>query len=119
MITEFEIMLDIYTEVNNNIEQLKASRQRFVEIHKAIDLLDNNYFETKYTDEIFKQYLNVYNDDNETFNELLSNLDMLKINIQDKIKNMCNHEWINDTIDINPDRSQNICYCVKCEVTRK
>ncbi len=30
----------------------------------------------------------------------------------------CNHKWIYDLIDINPDKSINICYCCKCELTK-
>ena len=31
---------------------------------------------------------------------------------------ICIHEWIYDLIDINPDKSINICYCCKCELTK-
>ena len=34
-----------------------------------------------------------------------------------KIFKMCNHEFIEDTIDIDPDRSKNIRYCRICEYT--
>jgi hypothetical protein len=30
-------------------------------------------------------------------------------------KNQCNHEYITDTIDITPEKSQEITYCVLCE----
>lgn len=48
------------------------------------------------------------------------------INIEDELSNnqnivvnICSHEWIIDYIDISPELSQKICYCVKCEVTKK
>ncbi len=31
---------------------------------------------------------------------------------------ICVHEWIEDYIDICPETSKKICYCVKCEVTK-
>lgn len=34
------------------------------------------------------------------------------------INSICCHEWIIDYIDISPELSQKICYCVKCEVTK-
>jgi hypothetical protein len=34
-----------------------------------------------------------------------------------KIFKMCNHDFIEDTIDIDPERSQNIRYCKICEYT--
>ena len=32
---------------------------------------------------------------------------------------ICCHEWTTDYIDISPELSQKICYCVKCEVTKE
>ena len=32
---------------------------------------------------------------------------------------ICSHEWIIDYIDISPELSQKICYCIKCEVTKE
>jgi len=34
------------------------------------------------------------------------------------IQNSCNHEFIEDVIDINPDESTSISYCKFCEFTR-
>ena len=35
------------------------------------------------------------------------------------ISNHCDHEWVNDIIDIDVERSQNICYCIKCETNKE
>ena len=43
--------------------------------------------------------------DNDTFKNIIEN-------------NKCDHEWVTDLIDIDPDRSQYICYCCKCELTK-
>jgi hypothetical protein len=40
-------------------------------------------------------------------------------NVRNKTKNNCEHEWVKDLIDIDPDRSKEICYCIKCELTKK
>ena len=29
----------------------------------------------------------------------------------------CQHVIVNDSIDIDPDKSMDICYCIKCETT--
>jgi len=39
-------------------------------------------------------------------------------NKKPQIDNICDHEWIKDFIDIDPEKSQIICYCVKCELTK-
>lgn len=33
------------------------------------------------------------------------------------LKSKCNHNLVNDSIDISPDESQTIIYCEKCETT--
>ena len=35
------------------------------------------------------------------------------------IKNLCNHEFIDDNIDIDQDRSQSITYCQICELSEE
>lgn len=40
-----------------------------------------------------------------------------KIYCESKINKLCNHEIINDTIDIDTENSQNINYCRICEKT--
>ncbi len=39
-----------------------------------------------------------------------------KVNRQ--IHKLCDHEWIHDLIDIDPDRSKSICYCAHCYMTK-
>ena len=39
--------------------------------------------------------------------------------IKDKLIPICIHEWTTDYIDICPESSQKICYCIKCEVTKE
>ena len=36
--------------------------------------------------------------------------------IKQFLKKYCDHEWITDSIDIDPDRSQYIKYCRNCEL---
>ena len=31
----------------------------------------------------------------------------------------CEHNFINDIIDINPEKEQTICYCTNCELTKR
>ena len=34
-------------------------------------------------------------------------------------REQCEHEWVKDYIDINPDKSQHIIYCSKCELMKE
>jgi len=118
MNNEFDILMNIYADLCNNQEHIQFSKQKMVKIITDINNIGNNYFDTKVNDRVFQDYISIYNDDN-TYQTLINNLDNLKLFIKDLINNKCEHEWIDDLIDIDPDRTQNICYCVKCEVTKK
>ena len=115
---EIDVLTDIYADVLNYIEHIQTSRKRMMNIKNRIKVFDNSYFEIICNDELLNRYLNVFDNVKEC-NELICELYRLKDSIKDKIKDKCEHDWVNDTIDINPDSSKNICYCVKCEITKK
>jgi hypothetical protein len=54
---------------------------------------------------------------NKILNIILDEL-ILEIENKNKDDNYCKHKWIYDLIDINPNKSINICYCCKCELTK-
>jgi hypothetical protein len=51
------------------------------------------------------------------FSSRKEHMQLLRETYNKKIMDLCNHEFIEDTIDITPDRSQNIRYCSICEYT--
>jgi hypothetical protein len=55
-------------------------------------------------------------------NEVKKKMDILK-NIQEKndiqIYEICEHIFVTDIIDINPEKEKTICYCKICELTKK
>jgi hypothetical protein len=118
MNNEVDILLSIYNDLIINIEHIKNSKLKNTKIKNSINLLNNNFFLVNCNDELFNHYLNMF-DDNDVYYELLKNLESLKTQTEYHIKNRCQHEWVNDLIDIDPDRAQQICYCVKCELTKK
>jgi len=54
------------------------------------------------------------NQHSEHFNQLL----LLNEKLSQKIVSLCKHEWIIDTIDIDPDRSKTIEYCKVCGISK-
>ena len=50
--------------------------------------------------------------------EHLRQLIFLNEKLRTKLISICNHDWITDSIDIDPDRSQTIEYCKICQVSR-
>lgn len=50
--------------------------------------------------------------------EHINHLVLLNTQLNKKITSLCKHEWIEDSIDIDPDRSKTIEYCKVCGVTK-
>jgi len=58
---------------------------------------------------------------NELLNEQIEHIKSLMLSnekIRSKIISLCNHEWVQDSIDIDPDRSKTIEYCKICHLTK-
>jgi len=58
---------------------------------------------------------------NQLLNEQTEHIKHLMLSnerIRTKIISICKHEWITDSIDIDPDRSQTIEYCKICQVSK-
>ena len=96
---EIDVLTDIYADVLNYIEHIQTSRKRMMNIKNRIKVFDNSYFEILCNDELLNRYLNVFDNVKEC-NELICELYRLKDSIKDKIKDKCEHDWVNDTIDI-------------------
>lgn len=47
-------------------------------------------------------------------NKLVSRIENLNNIVEQRIKSECKHDYVEDYIDIDPERSQRICYCNKC-----
>ena len=66
-----------------------------------------------------------YNKDINEINQMLNNQNeyikqiiLLNEKVKQKIASLCKHEWIVDSIDIDPDRSKTIEYCKICQITK-
>jgi hypothetical protein len=118
MNAEFDILMNIYTDLTNNIEYIKKSQYNFKNIKNNINNFENDYFKKYCNDKLFTEYLNMYRDIDD-YDKQIEKLIILRKNIEDKLKNLCNHEWVEDVIDIHPEKCKYICYCMYCEITMK
>jgi len=85
-----------------------------------IENYDNLFLHTSKLDiDEVKDIMDFYqhNEYKEHFLSQLKNITQLKRECELKINILCNHEFVNDIIDISPERSQNITYCKICEYT--
>jgi hypothetical protein len=63
--------------------------------------------------------INFYENLRDIRKEHIEKLMNVKKNIDAKIYELCDHNFITDTIDIGLDKTQTICYCSICELTQK
>lgn len=115
---ELDVLLSVYYDTINNITHLQHVRSRLDNIKHKISSMDNNYFDVKCNSDLFTNYIEIF-DDNDEYTKLIDDLESLKSYLEEKIQSICVHDWVEDLIDIDPDRSQYICYCSKCEITKK
>lgn len=73
--------------------------------------------------ELIRQIIDEYEKeeqcDNDTTNEFIFLMRYYALFRENMARRQCDHEWIEDDIDIDPDRSKRIQYCTKCEVTKR
>jgi hypothetical protein len=96
-------------EINNNYVKMKEDT--------VLNLIDASLN----VNQNFLQYNKDITEINDNLNqqdEHLRRLIFLNEKIRTKLISMCNHEWITDSIDIDPDRSQTIEYCKICQTTK-
>lgn len=115
--------LDYLLKMKNNndytIAYLKEINSNYVEMKEdtILNLIDTSLN----VNQDFIQYNKHIAEINDNLNEQdihLRQLILLNEKIRTKIVSICNHEWITDSIDIDPDRSQTIEYCKICQKSK-
>ena len=96
-------------EINNNYAKMKEET--------ILNLIDTtlNVNETVLQ---YNKHITEINDNLNQQDEHLKKLIFLNEKIRKKLISICKHEWVIDSIDIDPDRSQTIEYCKICQVSK-
>ena len=63
--------------------------------------------------------INFYNDLCVECEEQINTLKNMKKMNDKNIYEQCEHNFVTDIIDINPEKEQTICYCTICELTKE
>lgn len=102
-----DIMCKISTSSNLLLISLYKTLNEFADIKQDIQALNNK------DQDQFKLFLDICDGIN-----ILELIDLLVESTSNHTPPTCSHEWVTDLIDITPDNSQMICYCVKCETCK-
>jgi hypothetical protein len=116
MQNEKDILLNIHTTVYDFTKMLIETKIKLLDITKDINRLDNNFF-LEEKDEVHSKLMLIF--DTKTMQDLTHVLMDYNNIIKDKLINCCNHEWIEDDVDIGFDKTKTICYCRLCETSKK
>ena len=106
--------LDYYLFCKNNYRLIKIKLDEIIEAYELINdctMAEDDLAYEHY--EIFKPEYNktFFIKGREKINRLINECDK-------KIQEICNHNFINDMIDLTPDRSEYIKYCEFCGLTK-
>lgn len=116
MSTEKEILQNIDKLIDDLLNNIYNTKSNITYVKRAINVLDNNYFiEDK--DDVYSQLVNIF--DSVAVSDLTRIMTDYKNIVEHKLNNICNHEWVDDNIDIGPESSQAITYCKLCQVSKK
>ena len=108
------IIKQINTLNKRYLDIIQIMLNESTDIEHAMSNIDNNYFiENPETANEFNQLYS-----NNKLNRIKKEFEYFE-KIIDKNNNNCEHEWIDDYIDISCESSMLITYCKKCEVSKK
>ena len=100
----------IYKHIEYHLKDIISLYDEFIELTENEEIT-NNY--NKDEDVRFLKQTKC------EYNEKIRQIHFFKDYLNKKIIDMCNHNFVKDSIDISPDKSQNIEYCTRCEYTKQ
>jgi hypothetical protein len=109
MKSENDYMRAYLKEINNNYTKMKEETLFYL-----IDTSINTNLE-------YSQYNKNISEINELLNqqsEFIKQVTLLNEKLNLKITSLCKHDWVIDSIDIDPDMSKTIEYCKICQHSR-
>ena len=110
-----------------SLEYYLYCRKRYDYIIKNLEDITENYdcildktSDLNLEEELYKQLNEIFNLNNNKnyFINKLQYIKELKTICSERINQLCTHNFIEDIIDITPDKSKKIVYCEICEYTK-
>jgi hypothetical protein len=100
-----------------NLDYFLFLKKKYTSILENLNEICNVYEEIENNDIINNKNILEYSHIKEInlYKNQITIIEFLLENISNKIKNNCQHYFVDDLIDIDPDKSMHITYCTKCE----
>ncbi len=103
-----------------NINYFLSSKNKLHKILSYLHEIKLNYFEMEIKEENGNIITCDYIKNNiEEFEDKICEIELTIKYLNELIFNNCEHDFVEDLIDINPDKSQRIIYCKICEYTKE
>lgn len=115
MYSEKDILYKMKSLASDFMIMIYQCKLDLIQLNDDIKNLNNSYFEEH--SELLIRLNAIFSQKELT--DLSFLLQDFKAYTDFKIDTLCEHEWINDEIDISPDKIRNITYCKLCEITRR
>jgi hypothetical protein len=105
--------LDYYLFCRNSYKKIADGLESIISINEDLELYIDNCQKTCLTEEEKKGTISEIKKD--FLIHIQRHFSLLASECNSKVIHLCEHEMVDDTIDITPDKSQNIRYCKICE----
>jgi predicted DNA-binding protein (UPF0278 family) len=100
---------NIYKNIEFHLKDISSLYEEFIELTEREEIT----FKYHKEDDI-----NFLKKTKEEYEEKIKQIHFFKDYVNKRIVEICNHEFVNDLIDISPDKSKQIEYCTHCEYTK-
>jgi hypothetical protein len=97
--------------IKKNYEKIKCNLENIIDSYKEINYISSSSNNNSSLD------FNV-NDDLTNYKKKLENVQLMIKIINNLLYITCKHNFVEDAIDITPDKSKNITYCSICECNK-
>jgi GTPase SAR1 family protein len=105
------LLLEQYLHIQKQVTEHLQDLHHLNELTQYQDKVNNKDLNLEFIENCNSSINDVFSYKNEIIPEVIQN-------ISNYVKNNCNHEWVNDDIDLHLDKTLHIYYCNYCGISK-
>lgn len=105
------LLLEQYLHIQKQVTEHLQDLQHLNELTPYQDKVNNKDLNIEFIENCNSSINDVFSYKNEIIPEVIQN-------ISNYVKNNCNHEWVNDDIDLHLDKTLHVYYCNYCGISK-